>query len=196
MSLTFNHETHEYRWNGIVRPSVTQILKRVYADEYAGVPEAVLARKAALGTAVHRAVELALIGALDGYELHPDTEGYVRSFQRWLTFVDIEVEALEEQFYCGLGYCGTIDCLAKVGVGGLAPELMLIDWKTTAAPMPSHRLQTAGYALGHARGVGRTRACLYLDNEGGVAKLVRHENAEDLNDWAATLRVYNIKERQ
>lgn len=193
--LTFEPVTHTYRWHGHEKPSVTQILKAVYPDQHAGIPRAILERKAALGVAVHAAIELDLVGALDGYELHPDTVPYVESWRKWKQTVEIEIEGLEEQFYSPLGYCGTVDFRGRVGFAGMQKIPMLIDWKTTLVPMASHRIQTAGYKLGHGSAHSYTRACLYLHGDGGIGRLEKHEDESDVADWMATLRVYNIMER-
>lgn len=56
-TLEYFDETHTYLYDGLVLPSVTQILGVKYKNDYASVPPAVLDNAAQRGTAVHKAIE-------------------------------------------------------------------------------------------------------------------------------------------
>ena len=56
-TLEFFPESHTYLYDGIMLPSVTQILGVKYKNDYASVPPAVLNNAAQRGTAVHKAIE-------------------------------------------------------------------------------------------------------------------------------------------
>lgn len=56
-TLEFLPETHTYLYDGLMLPSVTQILGVKYRNDYASVPPAVLSNAAQRGTAVHKAIE-------------------------------------------------------------------------------------------------------------------------------------------
>lgn len=56
-TLEFFPETHTYLYDGLMLPSVSQILCAKYKNEYASVPPAVLNNAAQRGTAVHKAIE-------------------------------------------------------------------------------------------------------------------------------------------
>lgn len=56
-TLEFFPETHTYLYDGLVLPSVTQILGVKYRNDYASVPPAVLDNASKRGTAVHKAIE-------------------------------------------------------------------------------------------------------------------------------------------
>ena len=56
-TLEFYPETHTYLYDGLMLPSVTQILGVKYKNDYASVPPAVLNNAAQRGTAVHKAIE-------------------------------------------------------------------------------------------------------------------------------------------
>lgn len=56
-TLEYFDETHTYLYDGIMLPSVTQILGVKYKNDYASVPPAVLNNAAQRGTAVHKAIE-------------------------------------------------------------------------------------------------------------------------------------------
>ena len=55
--LEFLPETHTYLYEGLMLPSVSQILCMKYKNDYASVPPAVLNNAARRGTAVHKAIE-------------------------------------------------------------------------------------------------------------------------------------------
>lgn len=50
-------ETHTYLVDGVILPSITQILKIKFGNKYAGVDEKVLNKAAERGTRVHQAIE-------------------------------------------------------------------------------------------------------------------------------------------
>lgn len=56
-TLEFYPETHTYLYDGLILPSVTQILGVKYRNDYASVPPAVLSNAAQRGTEVHKAIE-------------------------------------------------------------------------------------------------------------------------------------------
>ena len=56
--LEFDEDTHTYIYDGVILPSVTQLLKKQFPDKYAGVTDAVLKRAAERGTRAHKAIEI------------------------------------------------------------------------------------------------------------------------------------------
>ena len=55
--LEYIDETHTYIYNGVVIPSITQMLKVKFGNKYDGIPRDILERAAQLGTALHKAME-------------------------------------------------------------------------------------------------------------------------------------------
>jgi hypothetical protein len=55
--LEYIDETHTYLVNGVIVPSITQILKIKFGNKYNGISKEVLNRAAELGTAVHKSIE-------------------------------------------------------------------------------------------------------------------------------------------
>ena len=55
--LEYIDETHSYLVDGVLIPSITQILKIKFGNKYAGVDKEVLNRAAEKGTEVHEAIE-------------------------------------------------------------------------------------------------------------------------------------------
>ena len=56
-TLEYFDDTHTYLYEGLMLPSVSQILGMKYKNEYASVTPAVLNNAAKRGTAVHKAIE-------------------------------------------------------------------------------------------------------------------------------------------
>ena len=56
-TLEYFDDTHTYLYDGLMLPSVTQILGAKFKNDYASVPPAVLDNASKRGTAVHKAIE-------------------------------------------------------------------------------------------------------------------------------------------
>lgn len=187
--LTFDEATHTYRVDGRVVPSVTQILGRVYRDVYANIPGHVIDRKARLGTAVHKAIELELDGGRLNWEtLHPEVRPYMESWARWWSEQSPGEFTSERQSYAPAGYGMTTDFS-----GVLGGELTLIDWKITGSRVKTHPIQIAAYDYGSGM-KHQVCGCLYLRPDGERGEFVPYETKRLLPDWLATLRVYNLME--
>ncbi len=55
--LEYIDETHTYLYEGMVLPSITQVLKAKFGGKYDGIPKATLQRAAERGSEVHKAIE-------------------------------------------------------------------------------------------------------------------------------------------
>lgn len=55
--LEYIDETHTYLYDGVVLPSITQMLKVKFGGKYDGIPKATLERAAEMGSNVHKAIE-------------------------------------------------------------------------------------------------------------------------------------------
>ena len=55
--LEYIDETHTYLYDGVVLPSITQVLKAKFGGKYDGIPKATLERAAERGSEVHKAIE-------------------------------------------------------------------------------------------------------------------------------------------
>ena len=55
--LEYIDETHTYLYEGLVLPSITQVLKVKFGGKYDGIPKATLERAAERGSEVHKAIE-------------------------------------------------------------------------------------------------------------------------------------------
>ena len=57
-TLEYDDDTHTYLVDGIIVPSITQILKVRFGGKYAGVDKDTMQRAAQRGTDIHKAIEL------------------------------------------------------------------------------------------------------------------------------------------
>lgn len=184
MSLTFDQERHEYRWNGAVVPSVTQVLAPLY--DFGGIPRDVLARKASIGTATHLACELIDQGQeLDPESIDPAVAPYVDAYRRFLDESKPTVIACEQRvFHPMLRYAGTLDRVYEID-----GRRLLVDLKTTAEIHAAVGVQLAGY-LGTWQELkpSMERAALQLRND-GTYRLVTFS---DQGDWPLFLSLLNL----
>ena len=56
--VEFIEDGHIYLVDGVIVPSVTQILHKVFPEKYEGIPKEVLNAKAVYGTDVHKYIEI------------------------------------------------------------------------------------------------------------------------------------------
>lgn len=139
MMLRFDEDTHAYYAGDRRIPGVTSLLKPL--EDFYGIPPAVLERKAAIGKAVHYGCELIDQGELDWTSVHPQLEGYIRAYQRFLADTGFRVELSETRVYhAGLQYAGTLD-----RTGWLQGIKTLVDLKTVCQMSPATGCQTAAY---------------------------------------------------
>lgn len=153
----FEEETHSYFLGAERLPGVTSILKPLY--DFSAVPPDVLQRAALYGTAVHKTVELYLMGDLDETDLDPALALPLDGFKRWqddhpdynMDTADIEAPG----YHPKLKYAGTPD---------LDGEDFLIDLKSRPVNMLVDPLQLAAYNA--FRGGDRDRFVLELRQDG------------------------------
>jgi len=138
MRLTFDPVPHEYRWDGQVVPSVTQILEPI--SGYGDIPERILRVAAERGSIIHRITELHDYGTLGEYD-----EQYQPYLDAWKTFLlstNAEIELVELLMYHDkIKYAGTLDRIIRV-----KGKRILLDLKSTYKLMPAVGPQTAAYA--------------------------------------------------
>ncbi len=137
--LTFDAETHVYRFRGEVVPGVTSILKPL--QDFSCVPVAVLEAASSFGTAVHLACELWDKGVLDEDLLDPALVPYLAGWKQFSADHAVKWEMIEEQVYHpGLRYAGTLD---RFGI--VSNALAVVDIKSSAGLYPAVGPQLAAY---------------------------------------------------
>jgi hypothetical protein len=146
--FTFDADRHEYRENGEVRRSLTQILADVGIIDYSGIPQTVLQRKASLGSYVHKCAELLFQDDLDESTVMHDARGYLdalRAFLRVTKFTPdpahIEQPRIGEVY--GHRYGFTCDVTGTIG-----KHPYILELKCCARKEPWWSIQLAGQSAG------------------------------------------------
>lgn len=147
-TIEFDGEAHRYIVNGILTPSVSELLKHRFND-YVGVPAAVLEAAAERGTAMHAAIER--------YEKNGE-ESDLREFRNYLFLKKhFKVENIENEFpvaYFEDGlpiFAGTIDQVCRID-GAMA----INDFKRVSAPNKEKiALQVNLYRLAYMQTYGK-----------------------------------------
>ena len=133
--IEFLEEEHTYLVDGVIVPSVTQILSNVFPHKYEGIPTKILNRKAEYGTKVHKLIEILEtknpkkpIGYLKRYYgLDTYQEISIEQYLKLKEKYNIEILENEKQVAYKNLYAGTLDIKAKVN-----GKLAIIDIKTTS----------------------------------------------------------------
>lgn len=167
--IEFIEECHMYLCNGIIVPSVSDILKFLFPDKYSSVPSTILQAKSIFGTHIHEAIEK--YHQCEDVEL---TEMEEIVFNEYLDLVEqFEIEPLEQEALVHFEdrYCGTLDMVANVS--GIRS---LIDIKTTAKlDKESLAYQLGFYRMAYIsknpKGDFNKYFCLWLP-KGDVGRLV------------------------
>jgi len=110
--FVFDPVEHKYHVDGVEYPSITTLLKPLAG--YDNIPEFVLQRAGAFGTAVHKAVELWLCGG-DKPEMTEDVElcfsGFPRFWAEHPEWHDVPRIVEQPMYHPKLKYAGTADLI-------------------------------------------------------------------------------------
>jgi len=185
--LTFDHEHHIYRLNGVVMPSVTQVISAAGLSNYDHVPADVLQAACEFGANVHKACEYSDKWSLDLASLDPALAPYLSAWVKFLSDYSAEVVEIEAPLYSPkYKFCGTPDRIAYIG-----GRLFVIDIKTATTILPCVAVQTAGYAQlyrEHSNAKKISRMAVQLKADG--YKVITYK--DDLADWGTFLAALNI----
>ena len=140
MDIEFIEETHTYLINGIIVPSVTTLIKKIFPDKYKGISEKVLERKAKYGTLGHKVIEdigvsmMSLEEAMQYikklYEIGEINQDMFISLREYVRLCKRnELKPIQNEVIVNYGYefVGTLDMIANV-----KGKRCLIDIKFTA----------------------------------------------------------------
>lgn len=124
--IEYVDETHTYLYDGVIIPSVSEILRFIFPNKYSLVPKEVLNKKATYGSTVHEAIEKLEQGKelpkLDYIQQASITQ-YLKLKEKY----NIEVHKQEQIINYEDKYAGRFDMIADInGVEALC------DIKTTA----------------------------------------------------------------
>ena len=199
--VTLDETTHVYTHvDGHHPPSVTTILGGVppWRDVYAQVRPEVLARKAEVGRAVHRATWLADEDDLDEASVEAEVAPYLAAWRRFRAEVGFApVERERPVFHPQLGYAG---CPDAVGHTPQIPRPILVDLKTTDEPAAVLAgPQTAAYAeawLAERDETGLVERWSVHLREDGTYRLVTHRDRRDFAVFKAALEIWTFNARR
>ena len=137
--LDFDEESHVYRWDGEVVPSVTQALKEWVKvqlgrrEYYVGTIDGTVVDAETFeaagdfGTAIHKACHLIMLDQLDWDAIDEDLIPCLVQFEQWLDDFKFKPEYIEHAMYSQkYGYAGTPDIRGLI----LKKNQGLVDIKT------------------------------------------------------------------
>lgn len=188
-ALHFDEAKHEYSVNGVVLPSVTQIIHAAFPDPYRFARLEDVEFKRDIGDAVHKATHYFDEGDLDLSTLDLRIQPYLKAYRRFVVERNYEPIFCERRMYSQrYGYAGTVD---KVGtMVHDKGHRVVVDIKCTATVSPLVPLQTAAYSmlLSDTSVVPMQRYCLHLQDNG---KYKLHPHFDTYGDQAGFLGCLN-----
>ena len=126
--IEFLEKEHIYLKDGMIIPSVSEILHFIFPDKYKNVPKNILNKKANYGTKVHEAIEkLEKDGQLDIGQLNIYQKIAIDQYIKLKNTFDIKVLEQEQIISYEYEYCGRFDMIAIVD-----GKKSLCDIKTTS----------------------------------------------------------------
>lgn len=137
--ITFLDEPHIYLVDGIITPSVSEILHFIFPDKYKGVDKRILNRKAEYGTTIHESIEMyeaniqtmqledAFNVVIQAKDLNYIQEASLRQYVKLKREKKLMVLEQEKMIQYQRKYAGRFDMIADVN-----GDLSLCDIKTTA----------------------------------------------------------------
>lgn len=183
--LEFDEAKHEYRYNGIVVPGVTTILKPL--SNYSQVAPNVLARAAQLGTMVHKTTELYDEGVLDEDDLDPILVPYLEGWKLFRREVEFEPITIEHRMYHPAGFCGTSD-----RTGYVRSKKSVVDIKKMMTLGPVIGPQLAAYKEAHNHeGAGIEKRYALGLRPDGTYRLQEFADPSDLPCFMSLLTIHN-----
>ena len=202
--LTFDEETHTYRWNGIKVPGVTSVLadyirttaggNQYHVCRHTGtaIPTDIMEDAADKGKDIHLACQLTIQGGLDWDALDLCYMGPVKQFEAWMKQYQPQILFTEMPVYSvRYGYAGTIDIIAAID-----RKVAVVDIKTGASS--SVGPQTAAYGQAYAeqekyRGTVE-RWVLWLPKNGDPFKFEKITNRQDFDYFKACLYCHQYQQ--
>ena len=182
--LEFNKERHEYKLDGVILPSVTQVIKSAglvddtFYDDYS----------CQRGSAVHLATALYDEGTLDESTVADEIKGYLVGWVKFLKESKFKPEAIEKRLSHQIySYAGTID-----RIGLLNGRQVICDIKTGAL-MPTVGVQLAAYK--NLTEADNNTYAIKLNTDGTYA-LKKYSAQADWMVFMACLNLYNWKKNK
>lgn len=129
MTIEYLDDVHAYLIDGVLVPSVSQLIRFKYPDAYKGIPDTILKRKASYGTKVHDYVQRFAEGEFSIEELQkrnidPNIKIAVEQFESLRKKWSFQIKDMEQIVHYKNKYAGRYDLRTK--------DDLIIDIKTTA----------------------------------------------------------------
>ena len=191
-ALIFDEAAHTYTVEGVVLPSVTQVLQDVGVIDYGFIPREERERYLQRGRAVHLATELDDAGELEEESVVPAIAGFLAAWRRFRSESGFVPELIEYRSYNpSLGYAGTLDRSGKIG-----QSLYLLDIKTGHSPWWV-AIQLAAYCYFFNRPLLYRRIAVEVHDDGTykVSEFQSSKTRQDFDVFTAALMVSRAKER-
>lgn len=152
-ALTFTPETHEYRLDGRLVPSVTTILRAVgISADFEALRTMGREKRAAIdykrdvGLALHADSHALDDEDLDWADVHEEVAPYLHAYETLKANKGLIPLTRERRVYhAGLRYCGTLDGIFSTPLG----KFVLLDLKLGDPDDSGCRYQTAAYELAY-----------------------------------------------
>lgn len=147
--VLFDRALHQYKTaQGVIVPSVTQILAKAGICDFSFVEEE--RRKAAMerGTSVHWMLQLQDEGLLNPRKVPLRLRPYRKAYLDWRLASGFVPDGIEVQFISHYGYAGTIDRTGTLPATAMYPNgsRVVLDFKTGAGPVQDWtKYQLCGY---------------------------------------------------
>lgn len=195
--LEFDAENHIYRLDGVIVPSVSEVLRFASRELYGSTSVQALEIAADRGTRVHAATE-----ALDRNgtaDIDPDIEPYVRAYAQFLKDNKVRWAKIEEHVagydYKGSPeYAGTLD---RLGFVNDVPTLM--DVKTTRTITARHKRLYAAQMTAYCNAISPQfepqLMILQLKNNGGYEPMIVDREIDIWNGCLTLHKAFAARKR-
>lgn len=194
--LEFDEANHIYRLDGVVIPSVTQVLKGAGLIDFSKVPPSLLEAACKFGTAVHKATELWDKGTLDEESLDPNLRPYLNGWILFRQEYGFEPISIEEILYSKIyRIAGTPD---RIGKWRIDDSIIIPDIKTGFELSPANAIQLSGYELMYKenlKGKHKIKRMSISLNEESTYKIQEYKDKGDVNILIAALSIYNWRQK-
>lgn len=193
-NITFDENKHEYKVDGSVIPSVTQILDSNGFSDFGRVPPEILERSSLFGKAVHKTIELHCKGKLDEESLDPELKPYLKAWENFVfDFVydhqKSEIQGYNEKYR----FCYTFDQGGMINYKKIRCACLL-DIKTGQQKSCDKVQVNGGYALAVDKNI--LTGILYLNPEfkpSGYKIIFSMDNKRDQAIFLSALTIHNYK---
>lgn len=185
--LQFDEQTHTYRIDGRLVPSVTQVIRDVLPT-WQGGTEWDMQR----GRAVHACA--AMIARGEEFEHDPAITGQVEACGRFFAELRVMPYVVEKAVYSSkYQYAGTLDLIAELPWGPT-----VVDYKATLGPTVPYQL--AAYSIAEAENNDTDRWCRW-----GIGVELRENGTYQLSEkynltryraeWLCLLTAWNVRRK-